>query len=104
MKCIKILSFITLVMMCISGYTLTEEVLSAESQTLCPVMGGKINKDVYADYEGKRVYFCCKSCIDVFNKDPEKYIAALESQGVTLNKVSDLQKKDSPRGIAPKRI
>ena len=27
-------------------------------QQFCPVMGGKINKDLYADYEGKRVYFC----------------------------------------------
>ena len=42
-------------------------------QTICPVMGGKIDKKVYADYQGKRVYFCCTSCREEFKKDPEKY-------------------------------
>ena len=87
MKCVKMLSFITLVMVCISGYALTEEVLSAEAQTLCPVMGGKINKDVYADYEGKRVYFCCEGCVPEFQKDPAKYINKLENEGVKLQEV-----------------
>ncbi len=54
-------------------------------QTICPVMGNKIDKNVYADYKGKRVYFCCKGCIDTFNKDPEKYMKKLE--GVKLDDV-----------------
>ena len=57
-------------------------------QTNCPVMGGKINKDIYSDYEGKRVYFCCESCISPFKKDPAKYIKQLEDEGVTLETVS----------------
>ena len=55
-------------------------------QTTCPVMGGKINKDIYVDHDGKRVYFCCKACPAMFNKDPEKYIKKLEDEGVTLEK------------------
>ena len=31
-------------------------------QTVCPVMGGVINKDLYVDYKGKRIYFCCPDC------------------------------------------
>ena len=27
-------------------------------QTTCPVMGNKINKDIYVDHQGTRVYFC----------------------------------------------
>ena len=46
-------------------------------QTTCPVMGGKINKDVSVEYEGKKVYFCCGGCDDKFLADPEKYIAKL---------------------------
>jgi Cu(I)/Ag(I) efflux system membrane fusion protein len=46
-------------------------------QTICPVMGGKIDKTVFTNYQGKRVYFCCPGCIDEFNKDPEKYIRDL---------------------------
>jgi len=68
-----------------------------QAQTTCPVMGGKINKDVYSDYEGKRVYFCCTSCIPEFKKDPAKYVKKLEDQGVVLEKVSGEKKK---RGAA----
>jgi YHS domain-containing protein len=55
-------------------------------QTTCPVMGGPINKEIFADYDGKRVYFCCAACLETFNKDPEKYIKKLEDQGVVLDK------------------
>jgi len=56
-------------------------------QTTCPVMGGKINKDIYADYKGERVYFCCEGCIPQFQKDPAKYINKLENEGVKLQEV-----------------
>ena len=46
-------------------------------QTTCPVMGGEIDKSVFADHEGKRVYFCCPGCISEFQKDPEKYLKKL---------------------------
>ena len=53
-------------------------------QTTCPVMGGAITKTIYADHDGKRVYFCCQMCVDTFNKDPEKYVKKLEAGGVVL--------------------
>jgi len=56
-------------------------------QETCPVMGGKIVKDVSVDHDGKRVYLCCKGCIEPFKKDPAKYIKALEADGVTLEVV-----------------
>ena len=59
---------------------------AAVPQTTCPVLGGKINKDLYADYQGKRVYFCCAGCADEFKKDPAKYVKKLEDAGVTLEK------------------
>ncbi|MGA2171825.1 MAG: YHS domain-containing protein [Sedimentisphaerales bacterium] len=47
-------------------------------QTMCPVMdGNKIDKNVFVEYKGKKVYFCCTKCKAVFEKDPEKYIAKL---------------------------
>jgi YHS domain-containing protein len=55
-------------------------------QTMCPVMGGEINKKVFVDYQGKRVYFCCKGCPPDFKKDPEKYIKKMEAEGITLDK------------------
>ena len=51
---------------------------SAEiEQTVCPVMGGKINKSVFTKYKGKKVYFCCAGCKPTFEKNPEKYLAKL---------------------------
>ena len=55
-------------------------------QTVCPLMGGKINKNIFADYEGKRVYFCCAGCMDSFNKEPAKYIKQMEDKGIVLDK------------------
>jgi YHS domain-containing protein len=50
---------------------------SAAEQTTCPVMGGKINKDIFVEYEGKKVYFCCAGCEGKFNAEPDKYTALL---------------------------
>jgi YHS domain-containing protein len=55
-------------------------------QTVCPVMGGPINKNVYVDYQGQRLYFCCPACIDLFKKEPEKYLQKLKEQGVRPEK------------------
>ena len=55
-------------------------------QTLCPVLGGNVDKQVYVDYQGKRVYFCCQGCDAAFKKDPEKYMKKLQEQGITLEK------------------
>ena len=47
-------------------------------QTTCPVMdGNKINPDVFVEYKGVKVYFCCSSCKAKFEVDPEKYTANL---------------------------
>jgi len=47
-------------------------------QTECPVMiGNKIDQNIYTDYKGKRVYFCCNSCKSAFGKKPEKYLGRL---------------------------
>jgi len=56
---------------------------AAKPQTVCPVLGGNIDKKIFADYQGKRIYFCCPGCDAEFNKNPDKYMKKLEEQGVT---------------------
>ncbi|HBG26113.1 MAG TPA: hypothetical protein DDX75_03355 [Phycisphaerales bacterium] len=51
--------------------------IADNGQTTCPVMGGPINKDIFVEYQGKKVYFCCAGCIEQFNKEPEKYLPKL---------------------------
>jgi len=55
---------------------------AGKQQVACPVQGGKINKDLYTDYQGQRIYFCCPACIEIFKKDPEKYLQKMREQGV----------------------
>ena len=70
------------------GLLFSGTILAADSpgkgnpQTDCPVMGGKIDKNVYTDYQGKRIYFCCSGCLDDFKKSPEKVLKQMEEQGV----------------------
>jgi YHS domain-containing protein len=54
-------------------------VVMAEVST-CPVSGeklGEMGAPVSIDYQGKKVSFCCDSCIAKFQKDPAKYLAKL---------------------------
>ena len=51
--------------------------VSATEQTLCPIMDAPINKDLFVEYEGKKVYFCCAGCEKLFKENPEKYLAKL---------------------------
>jgi YHS domain-containing protein len=65
----------------------------AKAQEACPVMGGKINKDVYSDYQGMRIYHCCPGCIAVFKKDPEAYLKKMKEAGVEPEKIPAEGKK-----------
>ncbi len=55
-------------------------------QTKCPICKMDINKNLYVDYKGKRVYFGCEGCPAEFKKNPEKYIKQMEEEGIILEK------------------
>ena len=59
---------------------------AVKKQTVCPIMGGQVNTNLYVDAKGARVYFCCKGCPADFRKDPARYIAKMEKDGITLDK------------------
>ena len=76
---------VALVIACVAAWGGFAQAADATSeQTLCPVMGREIDKDLYVDYEGKRVYLCCQSCVETFKKKPEKYMQKLKDQGIAL--------------------
>lgn len=54
-----------------------QQATQVAEQTSCPVMGGAINKAIFVEYQGKKVYFCCQGCPAAFKADPEKYISKL---------------------------
>ncbi len=54
-----------------------KEIAVAVEQTTCPIMGMAIDKKVFVEYKGKKVYFCCPGCEDKFKANPAQYIAKL---------------------------
>ncbi|MDZ4198574.1 MAG: hypothetical protein U1E27_04720 [Kiritimatiellia bacterium] len=57
------------------------------AQTLCPIMNAPVNQKLFVDYEGKRVYVCCKGCLAAVKKDAAKIIGEMEKKGITLARV-----------------
>jgi YHS domain-containing protein len=63
-------------------------------QTTCPVSGDPIDKKLYVDYKGKRIYVCCSSCIAPLKKNPEKYIKKLEKMGQGVESIAAASSQD----------
>jgi len=66
------------------------KVSELKEQTVCPVMGGKINKDIYTDIQGQRVYHCCTGCEKPMKADPDKYFKKAAEAGVRFETVQVL--------------
>ena len=91
MKVLKALALTLTIALFLAGLLFAQE-KGQKEQTICPVMKGrKINKNLYVDHQGKRVYFCCQSCVSVFKNNPDKYMKQLEKEGVTLESAQKLQ-------------
>ncbi len=55
------------------------------TNVVCPVMPDmQTNPDIFTDYKGKRVYFCCRNCMAAFVRNPEKYLSRLPQFGGTI--------------------
>lgn len=65
------------------------------NQAKCPVKGEPINKDIFKEVDGQKVYFCCEECKAEFEKDPQKYLSKMEKDGVKCEKccASDCKEK-----------
>jgi YHS domain-containing protein len=66
----------------LSAFLIAASAMMADVTT-CPVSGEKLGgmgAPVSIDYQGKKVAFCCDSCIAKFQKDPSKYLAKLPAK------------------------
>ena len=89
MKIIKMLFLALILGIFAAGAVLAAD---AKAQTVCPVLGGNIDKKVYMDYKGKRIYFCCQGCDAEFRKNPEKYLKKIQEHGIILGKCPEEKK------------
>jgi len=65
----------------------TKTQVELKNQTLCPVMGGKIDSTAYTDIQGQRVYHCCPMCSAKLKDDPDKYFKQAAADGVLFENV-----------------
>ena len=48
------------------------------ANSTCPVMPGeRVKEKFFVDYQGRRIYLCCRNCVIAFRKKPEKYMKRL---------------------------
>ena len=66
---------------CCGNVCQVKDTSELKPQTTCPVMGGKINKEVYADVNGVRVYACCPGCLSKIKAEPAKYVKKIRANG-----------------------
>ncbi len=76
-----------------SGFAQADKVVSKDTakaspavpklkpQTKCPIQGDAINKKLFVDADGKRIYVCCEACLPEVKKDPQAAIKKLEVMG-----------------------
>lgn len=56
-------------------------------QTVCPVMGGKIDSTIYTDIQGQRVYHCCAGCSSKLKADPDIYFKKSATEGILFENI-----------------
>jgi uncharacterized membrane protein/YHS domain-containing protein len=72
-------------------------------QTTCPVMvGNPIDPSLHVDYDGQRVYFCCKQCVKLFSENPEEYLHNLPQ--FASAKAAHDHETDHHGGAKPNRL
>lgn len=59
----------------------------AKPQTACPIDGAAVDKKVFVDFQGQRIYFCKHECAAAFGADAEAFMKKVEEQGVLLENV-----------------
>lgn len=65
------------------GVAIAQGPAKTKAEISCAVMtGSKVNiktataKKMFADYKGRRYFFCCDGCPQAFKKNPAKYAKA----------------------------
>ena len=62
----------------------------AEFKATCPVLGELAEKDALMMYRGKKLYFCCQSCPDIFNATPKVYTTAVHLQWFQTGEIAQV--------------
>ncbi len=85
----KLTLFLFILILSFSAFSFAEKT-DLKPQAVCPVMGGQIDKNVFMEYQGQRIYFCWPGCKEIFSKDAEKYMRELADKKVILESLQQV--------------
>lgn len=68
-----------------------------KAQANCPVTGKPIDKKIFTDVKGMRIYCCCKGCPAKLTTEPDKYIKQMQDQGITLEKAPEAKAPEAKK-------
>ena len=74
----------------IFGFFLVQLSLVAEDETCAIMIGDEIDPEEFSEVGGKKIYFCCGSCVKAFDANTAYYIKALPA---LAKKFTDAEKK-----------
>lgn len=57
-----------------------------QPQTVDVISGKPVNRMVYTDYDGERLYFCCDESKKAVQKNPQWYLQKIREKGIALEK------------------
>ena len=58
--------------------SVAQDATSAITNEWCPVLTDEpVDPDVFTEYRGRRVYLCCRKCLQQFEAEPEAHVANL---------------------------
>lgn len=49
----------------------------AKAQVICPVSKEPVDSEVFVESGGQKIFFCCKGCVNKYQREPAKYASAL---------------------------
>ena len=74
----------------ILGFFLVQFSYAADDETCAIMIGDEIDPEEFSEVAGKKVYFCCGSCVKAFDANTAYYIKALPA---LAKKFTDAEKK-----------
>lgn len=81
MKTSHIFGLIIIVAMAIYGIVLAQQTVLTEPR--CLVTGQPVDKEIFVDYQGERIYFSSETSLKRFKDDPEPYLERREQAACT---------------------
>jgi hypothetical protein len=80
---------LTIAPLAVGGETNRPPATVSARQNLCPVMKGRqVNRNLFIDHEGYRIYLCCGPCVKYGKRNPGKVLSMMKEQGILLEKAS----------------